>query len=97
MQKTWLVVYDISDSKRLQQVHRIVKDYGDGIQKSVFLCQLSPSHLSILQDKISSTIHYHHDQVIFIPLHRTDKYLEVDRWETYGRRVYESESRYMIY
>lgn len=97
MEKTWLVVYDISNSKRLRKVLRTMKDYGDGIQKSVFLCHLNASNMAVLQDRIGEIIHHTHDQVIFIPLHRTDKFTEVERWTTFGRRVYDSDSKFMIF
>lgn len=36
-----LVAYDIRESKRLRQVHRIMKGFGIPFQYSVFVCDLT--------------------------------------------------------
>ena len=42
--KTWLVVYDIADPRRLQRVAKWMLKYGVRAQKSVFECQLNETH-----------------------------------------------------
>ena len=41
----YLISYDIRDPKRLQRIHKFLKDYGKPIQKSVFECWLTQKEL----------------------------------------------------
>ena len=41
MQNSYLVTYDIADAKRLRQVFKTMKNWGNHIQFSVFECQLT--------------------------------------------------------
>jgi CRISPR-associated protein Cas2 len=40
VRRCYLVCYDIRDPKRLRRVHRVIKDYGEPWQFSVFYCRL---------------------------------------------------------
>lgn len=68
MRSTYLVCYDICDDKRLRKVFRVVKDYGDHLQYSVFECQLTPSDLVKLRSELGASIHHTEDQVLFVCL-----------------------------
>lgn len=37
---TWVVAYDISDDRRRLRLHRLLRGFGEPVQKSVFVCQL---------------------------------------------------------
>ncbi|HCB14068.1 MAG TPA: CRISPR-associated endonuclease Cas2 [Gammaproteobacteria bacterium] len=37
---TWAVAYDISDDKRRLRLHRLLRGFGEPVQKSLFVCQL---------------------------------------------------------
>ena len=65
---TYIVTYDICDSKRLRQVFRTMRNWGDHLQFSVFECQLTNSEKTVLQDTLSQVIHHDVDQVLFIHL-----------------------------
>ncbi len=41
----YLLVYDIRDPKRLRRVHAVAKDFGEALQYSVFVCDLSKIEL----------------------------------------------------
>ena len=43
MRTTYLVSYDIADDKRLKQVFKVCKNYGNHLQYSVFECDLNPA------------------------------------------------------
>lgn len=45
MRKRFLVAYDISDGKRLRDVHREVQAYALGGQKSFYECLAKPSEI----------------------------------------------------
>jgi CRISPR-associated protein Cas2 len=68
MRNTLIVTYDIRDDKRLRQVFRTMRKWGDHLQLSVFECQLTRSELTLLKSKLAEIIHHDLDQVLFIDL-----------------------------
>ena len=68
MRRTYLVAYDIRDDKRLRRVYRIMRDWGDHLQYSIFECQFSPMDLARCRQELSEVIHHGQDQVLFIDL-----------------------------
>ncbi|MBW6521324.1 MAG: CRISPR-associated endonuclease Cas2 [Desulfoarculaceae bacterium] len=63
-----LVVYDITDSRRLYRVARILKDYGHRVQKSKFEIDASERAFGELRDRIAQEIDEEKDGVKYIPL-----------------------------
>ena len=56
-----LITYDVctitpDGAKRLRQIARICKDYGQRVQNSVFECSVDPAQLVQLRHKLLSTI-----------------------------------------
>lgn len=68
MRTSYLVCYDISDEKRLRQVFKTMKSYGDHLQFSVFECQFTATDLARCRAELRSIIHGNEDQVLFIDL-----------------------------
>lgn len=68
MRLLYVVTYDICDAKRLRQVFRLMRGYGDHMQYSVFRCELSDRERVELVAKISDLIHHEQDQVLLFPL-----------------------------
>jgi len=68
MRISYLVCYDISDEKRLRRVFKIMRNYGDHLQYSVFECQLTPADLARCKADLSAVIHHTEDQVLFVNL-----------------------------
>lgn len=68
MRISYLVCYDISDEKRLRQVFKTMRSYGDHLQYSVFECQLTPMDLARCRSELSEIIHHDEDQVLFVNL-----------------------------
>lgn len=66
--RQYLVIYDISDSKRLRKIDHIVSGYGYRLQYSVFLCSLSDTAKSKLRNQICSVINNSKDQCCIIDL-----------------------------
>ena len=64
----YLVSYDISDAKRLRQVHKTVKNFGWPMQFSVFICDLDAVEMLILKQEVGSIIHHEKDSVAFVNL-----------------------------
>ncbi len=68
MRRTFIVSYDVSDPRRLRQVFKILRGYGDHLQLSVFRCELVPAEKVVLESKLRDVIHHVEDQVLFIDL-----------------------------
>lgn len=63
--KTWLVVYDIADPRRLQRVAKWMQKFGLRAQKSVFECQLSEARSNELMVGAAKRIDPDVDQIRF--------------------------------
>ena len=68
MLSVFLVCYDVRDPKRLRQVFKVMRNFGDHLQFSVFECQLTPMDLARCRDELSEIIHHDEDQVLFVNL-----------------------------
>jgi CRISPR-associated protein Cas2 len=68
MRNSYLVCYDIADDKRLRRVFKIMRNYGDHLQYSVFECQLTPSDVVRCRAELGEIIHHTEDQVLFVSL-----------------------------
>ena len=72
MRNSYIVSYDISDPKRLRQVFKAMRAWGDHLQFSVFECQLTRMDLVRLRAKLDEIIHHDQDQVLFVDLGPTE-------------------------
>lgn len=68
MRNTYLVCYDISDDRRLRSVFKIMRDFGDHLQYSVFECQFTQRDLAECRHLLSEVIDHREDQVLFVNL-----------------------------
>ncbi len=68
MRTSYLISYDISDDKRLRQVFKLMRGFGDHLQYSVFECQLTQMDLIRLRAELNAIIHCNEDQVLFVNL-----------------------------
>lgn len=51
-----LISYDIPDNKRRTKIAKILEDYGERVQYSVFECQLSARHLDKLRGELEAVL-----------------------------------------
>ena len=65
-----IVSYDISSQKRRTKVHKLLKGFGDPVQRSVFECPLEPQALRELKNIMRSLISRAEDSVLYYPLCR---------------------------
>jgi len=68
VRKTYLVLYDICDDKRLRKVHKTMRDFGDHLQYSIFECQLTSIDLARCRHTLAEIIKHDEDQVLFVDL-----------------------------
>jgi len=72
-ERLYMVVYDISNPKRWRRIFKIMNEYGEWIQLSVFQCRLSKRKRVEFESKIRSTIKHDKDHVIIVDLGLADK------------------------
>jgi CRISPR-associated protein Cas2 len=94
MRTLYLVTYDISDSKRLQKVFKVLRGFGDHLQLSVFRCELSGKEKQQLLIKLNPIIHHDKDQVLIFPLGPAGGEIE-DHVESLGK-AYQAHERCAI-
>lgn len=66
MRKFYFISYDITDDKRRNRVARILLDYGERVQYSVFCCQVNKRELLKLQKSLKIEINNNEDQILFL-------------------------------
>lgn len=64
----FLITYDVSDDKRRNRVFETLRDHGDHVQYSVFLCDLNPTELALLRGRLCENINLRDDQVLILDL-----------------------------
>ena len=72
MRRRYVVTYDIRDPKRLRRTFKVLRDFGEHLQLSVFECLLNAMELTDLQDQLGEVIHHGEDQVLFFDLGRAE-------------------------
>jgi len=68
MRRCYLVCYDIADQKRLRQVNKILKGYGEPWQFSVFFCVLKDIDRVRLQTELEEQMNQKEDQAMILDL-----------------------------
>lgn len=64
----YLVAYDIRDPKRLRKVHRVLKEFACGGQKSAFECWLTEGERSELVSRVEDCMDTGRDALLVIRL-----------------------------
>lgn len=68
--RRYLVAYDIREDRRLRAVAACVEGYGERIQYSVFICDLSDEEIVALRGDLEARIKLSEDSVMIIDLGR---------------------------
>ncbi len=87
MRTVYLVCYDIRDDRRLRRVFRIMNGFGDPVQYSVFLCELTRRERMELEDELLRVIHHTEDQVLFVHLGPAGGNLVTHGFSTLGQKL----------
>lgn len=99
MRQFVLVSYDISNAKRLRHMFKLLRGYGEHVQYSVFLCQLTGKDMVVLSEKIKDIIHKKEDQTILITLGRVagKRTSMPAHWRVLGQPLTIADNSVMIY
>lgn len=68
MRNRYIVAYDISEPRRLRRTYNKMNGFGDPLQYSVFVCDLSPKERIILEEALTEIIDLKEDRVLIINL-----------------------------
>jgi CRISPR-associated protein Cas2 len=66
--RIYLCTYDVSEDKRRTKLFELLKDHGEHVQFSVFLCSLTPSEVKRLGASATEIIHQEEDQLLVIDI-----------------------------
>jgi len=72
MRNIYVVCYDISDDRRLRQVYKTMRGFGEHIQFSVFRCELSARERIEMIAALTPIINHDEDQVLIIDIGPSD-------------------------
>jgi CRISPR-associated protein Cas2 len=97
MRRHVIVAYDIADPVRLRRVHRIVRDFGDPLQYSVFACQLGEKDRAVLEARLLEAMNAQVDQVLFADLGPVRReHDDPPRCDTLGRPLGSPPARVLV-
>lgn len=66
--RRFLIAYDICDPQRLRQVCKTMEEYGDRLQYSVFICDLSRSELVHARAAVEKKMKLTEDSIVIVDL-----------------------------
>ncbi len=72
MRHRYVVCYDVADPQRLVRTHKKMKGFGQPVQYSVFVCDLSPSARVRLEQVLTEVLNLKEDRVLIVDTGPTD-------------------------
>lgn len=69
--KKWLIIYDIKNEKRLNKIAKIMNEYGERVQKSVFECEANDKALERIRMRVNKII-TEEDYIVYFDICETD-------------------------
>ncbi|MDN5797029.1 MAG: CRISPR-associated endonuclease Cas2 [Intrasporangium sp.] len=70
--RRYLIAYDIAHPRRLRLTCKVMEGYGDRLQYSVFLCDLSGAELAQWERDIRPVLNLGEDSIVVIDLGRPE-------------------------
>ncbi len=64
----FIVCYDVREPKRLRKTHQVMLGFGDPLQYSVFICDLSKAERMLMEDAVKRVVRLPEDFVHIIDL-----------------------------
>ena len=66
MRNRYLVCYDVSEPRRLERTHKKMHGFGDPVQYSVFICDLSPKERVLLEEALTGVLNLKEDRALIV-------------------------------
>lgn len=71
--KLYIVCYDIREPKRLRRVYKVMLGYGDPLQYSVFVCELSEVERVLMEMRLREVANVGEDSIAIVDLGRVSR------------------------
>ena len=72
MRNRFLVCYDVSDPKRLARTYKKMNGFGEPVQYSVFICDLSPKERVLLEVALTEVLNLKEDRAMIVDMGPSD-------------------------
>ena len=72
-ERTYIVTYDISDTRRWRRVFKTMNGFGEWLQLSVFQCRLSRRRRAELETRLREIVKAGEDHVLLIDIGPADR------------------------
>ena len=72
-ERTYIVTYDISDTRRWRRVYKTMTGFGEWLQLSVFQCRLSRRRRAELETRLRELVKSGEDHVLLIDIGPADR------------------------
>jgi CRISPR-associated protein Cas2 len=66
--RRYLIAYDISEPHRLRRVCKTMEEYGERLQYSVFICDLTRTELVHARAAVEQEMNLHEDSIVIVDL-----------------------------
>lgn len=66
MRNRYLVCYDVCDPKRLERTYKKMNGFGEPVQYSVFICDLSPKERVLIEEALTEILNLKEDRVLIV-------------------------------
>lgn len=86
MRRRYLVAYDVSDAGRLRRTYRVMNGFGDPVQYSVFVCDLSAVERQLMREQLSAVLNLKDDRVLIVDLGVADSRIAAS-FDVIGRQL----------
>lgn len=86
MRRRYLVAYDVSDAERLRRTYRVMNGFGDPVQYSVFVCDLSEVERQLMRERLTAVINLKLDRVLIVDLGVAESHLAAS-FDVLGRQL----------
>ena len=72
MRNRFLVCYDVSEPKRLARTYKKMNGFGEPVQYSVFICDLSPKERVLLEAALTEVLNLKEDRAMIVDMGPSD-------------------------
>lgn len=66
--RRYLITYDICDDRRLRRIAKVMEEFGDRLQYSVFLCDLNGRELISWRMRVTGIMKPKEDSIVVLDL-----------------------------
>jgi CRISPR-associated protein Cas2 len=76
MRRRYVISYDVSSDSRRTRIFELLQGYGDHVQFSVFLADLTEMELIVMRGRLLELMNEREDQTLIVDLGRETRALE---------------------